>query len=134
MENIKPEELIFHKYYCKDCGKEVAAHSVDDIIEKGKLCADCIVIDVTGGLQERPKKHIEKNKYIKCNKNLPEITSLKREKKKKTDKNKKPISYQEREAHRAAEDAKWERIREGYRTVEFRHNHSGLDDQQYIME
>ena len=126
------DELMFHKFNCDCCKKEVTAHSFQEIIDKNKLCADCATLDITGGLKEKPKKYVRKTPHNEYSKKLPELNSLRRDKKKKRiARNKRPPTYEEREAARLKEDEKWNRIRAGYDTIEYPFNHCSSSAQHY---
>lgn len=101
-------ELLSGHFNCDCCKKPVAVRDFDQILAWNKMCADCRVIDVTGGFKEKPK--FRKKKQVK------EFTgSLRREDSKK--KKKKPLSAAQKEAIRIADDAKWDRIIYGYQTL-----------------
>ena len=108
-------ELLSGHFNCDCCGKPVTVRDFDQILAWSKMCADCRVIDVTGGFKEK-KVLYKKSKPVK------EFTgSLRREDSKK--KKKKPLSAAQKEAIRIADDAKWDRIRYGYQnTYHYNHN------------
>ena len=49
-------ELVANKFNCRACGKTVRVNRVEDIIRFEKTCAECRVIDITGGFEYEPKK------------------------------------------------------------------------------
>ena len=107
-------ELLSGRFICS-CKKEVTARDFEQVIAWNKLCADCRVIDVTGGFKEK-KVFYKKSKPVK------EFTgSLRREDSKK--KKKKPLSAAQKEAIRIADAAKWDRIRYGYQNA-YHYNHN----------
>lgn len=71
------EEIKVEKFRCADCGKIVKVNNFEDIIKYEKKCADCRLIDVTGGLKEK-KTIASKPKKIFDNKHTTN-DSLKRE-------------------------------------------------------
>lgn len=117
-------DLIYDKYICSDCGKTVVAHSVEDIIKNEKKCADCRVIEITGGF--KPKHHKKAlGNTSKMSHRAPmsldadNPTNLRRDiSKNKKSKYKKILSPKEKLLMRQKDEEKWERIRAGYRTLE----------------
>lgn len=79
-------ELEANKFICSCCSKVVKVNTFEDIVKFEKKCADCRLVDVTGGLKEAGYK------------------SLKREDKKKS--KKKPISTKKKEEARIKWDLK----------------------------
>ena len=41
------------KYICKECGKEVKAVDIEQIVANEKMCADCRSLDITGGKKRK---------------------------------------------------------------------------------
>ena len=50
------DKLIVNKFNCRKCNKTVKVNGVEDIIRFEKTCAECRVIDITGGFEYEPKK------------------------------------------------------------------------------
>lgn len=57
-------ELVVNKFNCRDCGKTVKVNGVEDIIRFDKTCAECRVIDITGGRENRFTKPVKENKVL----------------------------------------------------------------------
>lgn len=121
---IEDDKLVYDKYICNDCGKPVVAHSVEDIIKNEKKCADCRVIEITGGFKPKyPKKvlgHSGNKSYspsISLDADNP--NNLRRDiGKNKKSKHKKILSPKEKLLVRQREEEKWERIRAGWKSFE----------------
>lgn len=94
------KEIEANKFICSGCGKVVKVNTFEDIVKFEKKCADCRLINVTGGFKE-VKPTQSKPKPISNSKHSS-FDSLKREDKKKT--KKKSASAQIREESRK----KWE--------------------------
>lgn len=106
-------ELEANKFVCSVCGKVVKVNTFEDIIKFEKKCADCRLVDVTGGLKEA--KPIQ-SKPKKINPNNVGYKSLKREDKKKS--KKKLASAKRKEEARIKWDLKWERECYGRRNLD----------------
>lgn len=79
-------ELKANKFICNGCGKVVKVSIFEDIIRFKKKCADCRLIDITGGLKEvEAKNHKPKNNFASQAKSN---TPLRREDNRKKSKNK----------------------------------------------
>lgn len=100
------EYLPYEKFICNGCGTEVKAVDFENVIKHDKLCCECALNEITGGFKPRPK-----NKKV-FKKHAP-ITSLRREIGKK--RKKKEETQEQLAKERADYDAKWDRIRAGYR-------------------
>ena len=101
------------KYICKECGKEVKAVDMDQIVANEKMCADCRSLDITGGKKEKVA--------FKPKKKVVYAGPLRREdgpKKKK----KKPLSSAQKESMRMAADAKWDRECYGYQALKSKYD------------
>ena len=97
-------ELEANKFICNGCGKVVKVNTFEDIVKFEKKCADCRLIDVTGGVKEvKPKT--SKFKPI-LNSKHSSFDSLKREDKKKV--KKKSASAQQKEESRKKWELKWD--------------------------
>lgn len=97
-------ELEANKFICNGCGKVVKVNTFEDIVKFEKKCADCRLINVTGGFKEaKAIKSRPKTKIAPKNVNYD---SLKRENKKKS--KKKPISTKKKEEARIKWDLKWD--------------------------
>lgn len=99
------------KYICKECGKEVKAIDIEQIVTNEKTCAECRCLDITGGKKE---KHVFKPKHVYTG-------PLRREdgpKKKK----KKPLSDAQKDSIRMANDAKCDRECYSYKALKARYN------------
>ncbi len=57
-------ELVVNKFNCRDCGKTVKVNGVEDIIRFNKTCAECRVIDITGGRENRFTKPVKEKKVL----------------------------------------------------------------------
>ena len=57
-------ELVVNKFNCRDCGKTVKVNGVEDIIRFNKTCAECRVIDITGGRENKFAKPVKENKVL----------------------------------------------------------------------
>ena len=57
-------ELVVNKFNCRDCGKTVKVNGVEDIIRFNKTCAECRVVDITGGREIRFTKPVKENKVL----------------------------------------------------------------------
>lgn len=99
------KEIEVNKFICSSCGKVVKVNTFEDIVRFEKKCADCRLVDVTGGLKEvKPIKSKSKTKIASKNVNY---NSLKREDRRKS--KKKPVSTKRKEEDRVKWDLKWER-------------------------
>ena len=58
------DKLVVNRFNCRDCGKTVKVNGVEDIIRFNKTCAECRVIDVTGGRKDNFTKLIKENKVL----------------------------------------------------------------------
>ena len=106
-------ELEASKFVCNGCGKVIKVNTFEDIIKFEKKCADCRLIDVTGGVKEvKPKT--SKSKPI-LNSKHSSFDSLKREDKKKN--KKKPMSSKQKENNRIKWELKWDRECYGRRNL-----------------
>jgi DNA-directed RNA polymerase subunit RPC12/RpoP len=94
------------KYVCKECGKEVKAVDLDQIIANEKMCADCRSLEITGGKVEK--------KVFQPKKKVVYTGPLRREDGPK--KKKKPLSAAQKESLRMAAEAKWDRERYGMKS------------------
>ena len=50
------DKLIVNKFNCRKCNKTVKVNGIEDIIRFEKTCAECRVIDITGGFEYEPEK------------------------------------------------------------------------------
>ena len=57
-------ELVANKFNCRDCGRTVKVNGVEDIIRFNKTCAECRVIDITGGRENKFAKPVKENKVL----------------------------------------------------------------------
>jgi hypothetical protein len=121
---VEDNKLVYDKYLCIDCGEPVVAHTVEDVLKNDKKCADCRVIDITGGFKPKPikkvsTKDVEKS-YIKAmSLDADNPTNLRRDiSKNKKGKHKKILSPKEKALARQREEEKWERIRAGWKSFE----------------
>ena len=99
------------KYICKECGKEVKAVDIEQIVANEKTCAECRCLDITGGKKE---KHVFKPKHVYTG-------PLRREdgpKKKK----KKPLNAAQKENIQMMRDAKWDRECYGYQALKSKYD------------
>lgn len=118
------DNLAYDKYVCKECGKVVLAHTFEDVVKYEKKCADCRVIDVTGGLKSKPPKKVSTNdmekSYIKAmSLDADNPTNLRRDiSKNKKGKHKKILSPKEKLLIRQRDEEKWNRIRDGWKSIE----------------
>jgi len=46
------KEIEANKFICSGCGKVVKVNTFEDIVKFKKKCADCRLINVTGGFKE----------------------------------------------------------------------------------
>jgi hypothetical protein len=121
-------ELVVNKFNCRDCGKTVKVNGVEDIIRFNKTCAECRVIDITGGRENRFTKPVKENKVL-IRKTKPEREakvfadnsnfSLTRKETMKKSKKKKMSPEQRRRAKQAWDD-KWDRECENRRMSDYR--------------
>ena len=118
------EFLAYDKFICNCCGKVVKANTYDDVIKAEKLCTNCAMESITEGLKRIKDKSKVDNKirktYIKNGnfgygypKQKQGLLGLRREDAK--HRQKKPLSEAQKQSIRAADDAKWERIRYAYK-------------------
>lgn len=101
------------KYICKECGKEVKAVDMDQIVANEKMCADCRCLDITGGKKEKV--------IFKPKKKVVYAGPLRREdgpKKKK----KKPLSSAQKANIQMMRDAKWDRECYGYQALKSKYD------------
>lgn len=118
------EFLAYDKFLCNCCGKSVKANTYDDVIKADKLCTNCATESITGGLKRIKDKDKVDFKIRKTDINngnfgygYPKqkhgLLGLRREDAK--HRQKKPLSEAQKQSIRAADDAKWERIRYAYK-------------------
>ncbi len=118
------EFLTYEKFLCNCCGKPVKASTYADVIRADKLCTNCATESITGGLKRIKHKNdkdfkIRKTDVEKGNfgygypKQKQGLLGLRREDAK--HRHKKPLSEAQKQSIRAADDAKWERIRYAYK-------------------
>ena len=50
------DKLVVNKFNCRKCNKTVKVNGVEDNIRFEKTCAECRIIDITGGFEYEPKK------------------------------------------------------------------------------
>ena len=82
------KEIEANKFICNGCCKVVKVNTFEDIVKFEKKCADCRLIDVTGGFKEdKPTKSKPKTKIAPKN---VSYDFFRREDRKKS--KKKPIS------------------------------------------
>ena len=121
---IENDDLVYNKYLCVDCGKPVVAHTVKDVIKNEKKCADCSIIDVTGGFKPKyPNKvlsHSVKKLYspnISLDADTP--NNLRRDiSKNKKPKHRKLLTPKEKALLRQKDEEKWERIRAEWKSID----------------
>ncbi len=122
--SIEIDDLTYGKYICNDCGKHVIAHTFEDVVKYEKKCADCRVIDVTGGFKPKHPKKVLGNTNKKpynpsISLDVDNPNNLRRDiSKNKKSKHKKILSPKEKLLVRQREEEKWERIRMGYKVLE----------------
>lgn len=108
------KEIKANKFICSGCSKVVKVNTFEDIVRLEKKCADCSLMDVTGGFKEaKPMKSKPKAKIASKN---TSYNSLKREDRKKS--KKKPISTKRKEEARMKWDLKRERECYGMRNID----------------
>lgn len=118
------EFLTYEKFLCNCCGKSVKASTYDDVIKADKLCTNCATESITGGLKRIKDKDKVNFKIRKTDinngnfgygypKQKQGLLGLRREDAK--HRQKKPLSEAQKQSIRAADDAKWERIRYAYK-------------------
>ncbi len=116
------DKLIVNKFNCRKCNKTVKVNGVEDIIRFEKTCAECRVIDITGGFEYEPKKtyvkpaptvltrkvkpKVENARYFKENENR-DFALTRRESTKKTKKRK--LTPEQRKKIKQSWDDKWDR-------------------------
>ncbi len=116
------DKLIVNKFNCRKCNKTVKVNGVEDIIRFEKTCAECRVIDITGGFEYEPKKtyvkptpttltrkvkpKVENARYFKENENR-DFSLTRKESFKKTKKRK--LTPEQRKKIKQSWDDKWDR-------------------------
>lgn len=121
---IIEDNLAYGKYICNDCGEVVVAHTFEDVVKYEKKCADCRVIDITGGFESKPPKKVStkdmEKSYIKAmSLDADNPTNLRRDiSKNKKGKHKKILSPKEKALMRQRDEEKWDRIRAGWKSFE----------------
>lgn len=90
---------MINKYICKECETEIKVNKFEDIVLAGKVCADCRVKHITGGIKEKKVFH---NKKVEVYTGPLRKEDIKKKKKK-------PLSQKQKEANRLNWDTKWER-------------------------
>lgn len=121
---VEDDNLVYDKYICNDCGKVVTAHTFEDVVKYEKKCADCRVIDVTGGFKHKhPKKVFTGDRKMSYSPSISldadNPNNLRRDiGKNKKSKHKKILSPKEKLLARQREEEKWERIRASWKSVE----------------
>ena len=116
------DKLIVNKFNCRKCNKTVKVNGVEDIIRFEKTCAECRVIDITGGFEYEPKKtyvkpaptvltrkvkpKVENVRYFKENENR-DFALTRRESSKKSKKRK--LTPEQRKKIKQSWDDKWDR-------------------------
>lgn len=113
------EELIYKKYKCGACEKEIPAYTVDEVIRKEKLCIHCYIKMVTG---EELFSPVKKRKQIVVGKKDAKLLSLRKEPRKKKKSPSKEVKRQRYETAYLKNEEKWERFVKGNRTLDTRIN------------
>ena len=119
-------ELIYKKYKCGACEKEIPAYTVDEVIRKEKLCIDCYIKMMTG---EELFSPVKKKKQIVVGKKDAKLLSLRREPRKKKKGPSKEVKRQRYETAYLKEEEKWERYVKGNQTLDTR-IHRTVDSQE----
>lgn len=118
------DDLVYDKYICNDCGKVVTAHTFEDVIKYEKKCADCRVIDVTGGFKHKHSKKVFVNNTKKpynpsMSLDATNPTNLRRDIKEiKKHKHTKVVSHKQKLISKQREEEKWDRIRAGWKSFD----------------
>ena len=68
------DKLVVNKFNCRKCNKTVKVNGIEDIIRFEKTCAECRVIDITGGFEYEPKKtHVKPTPTVLTRKVKPKV-------------------------------------------------------------
>lgn len=125
------DKLVVNKFNCRKCNKTVKVNGIEDIIRFEKTCAECRVIDITGGFEYEPKKtyvkpaptvltrkvkpKVENARYFKENENRDFALTRKKSPKKSK---KKKLTPEQRKKIKQSWDDKWDRECYGRRAYE----------------
>lgn len=127
---VEDNLLPYGKFKCDCCGVSVQAHTYEEVLKYEKKCIDCSIISATGGLKETTtRKSMFKDKKSIYSLDMTNPNNLRRDIKKSKCKSKRVLTTKEKEQRRQAEEDKWQRIRDGYKTAIYPrvHNTSDLD-------